>query len=147
MKYNFDFPDVTPLIIQAPWGNWYHPHIEQISRPWDHTTSGCGVITGPLVRIYYNDNMRVIAAVDNKHYEMMLEYDKGGEMKPQLNHKACKNIADTLYVMLVEDIWIVNDEQFCFSEFGKQIPSNIEVSFFSLDVGIHKEDYGWDWSS
>ena len=26
----FDFPEVTPLIIQASWGEWYHPNIEQI---------------------------------------------------------------------------------------------------------------------
>lgn len=145
MKY--DFPDVTPLIIQAPWGNWYHPHIEQIASSWDHVSSGCNVITGPIVRIYFDNEMRVIVSVDNDHYNKMFEYDDKGEMKTSLNDEACKNIADMLYVMLIEDVWIVDGEQFCFTEYGKQINSNISVTFFSPDVGIHKEEYGWEWSS
>lgn len=142
---HFDFPEVTPLIIQASWGEWYHPNIEQIVSNFE-TCERSGVITGPLVRVYFDNKMYTVVSVDHEHYESMFKCSPDVATK-SLNDDACNDIVQVLFSVLLGDEWVVNGEQFASSEFGKQINPNIRVTFFSPDVGIERYDDGWCWCS
>ena len=147
---------VEPIILDYKGQHWTHPHIEDIIKN-ENFDDECNsdVWMGPIVRIYFTDennkDIYGVFAMDKEFYDSLYEPMVDDE-KPKSITEQWNKLYEYAYVMLVEDVWAPDGNQFCFTEFGKSIPSKLKVTFASPDVGIHLNDdkdpsQGWGWSS
>ncbi len=141
-------PQVNPLIINANRSTWIHPQIEhELRDEVQDKSTGILAYTGILLRVWLGDNTHVVTLVDEETMNDLLQYDDETE-KYTWNHELSEQVAIATLIALTEDTWMPGGEQFCFTEFGKNIDVGDGEWQISPDVCLHHiEDHGWAWSS
>jgi hypothetical protein len=153
-----------PIIIMFKDQNWTHPNIQELVdelKDVDQPNKSCEVWMGPFIRIYLEQDGKVVYTVcafhDRAAYEEHLIrcYPKFNE--DTYTEERCNEILTEIFgfleVQLVEDVWMPGSEQFCFSDFAEKLYEYLDFSkpySFSLispDVGVHNEGEYWAFST
>jgi hypothetical protein len=140
-----------PILISIGNEKWEHPEINDIVESLKDSDYE-GMCGGPFYKfwLYQEEKLigHVVCAMDNDFYRTVYDWNTPLESKQDgWNQEAVDTMYGMLWVSLVEDFWSPAGEQFCFSEFGKKIPVDVEVRGCSPDVVVHEETDGWEWSS
>lgn len=123
--------DSADLVNEPNWdwnqGNWI---IKDVHRVW------IDVNPGTLHLVFYSPVLSIL-------------WDEDLSRKKQL--LLMKEFEKYLKVLLTEDVWMPNNEQFCFTELGKRVNDVLKTAKdwnFSPDIGLEKSDDGsYSWSS
>lgn len=138
MGKNFEM--IEPVLIQFGDCKWVHPEINNI-LDWEIDGINKGKWAyDKLTRVYLKNNKGQMA------YLVILSED----LENNKIHK--KELLMQLEVILFEDVWFPGNNQFCFTEFGKNLSeafchSNPAITFISPDVGIQDDNGSYSWSS
>lgn len=145
MKLNngYTYPIRDILLIQGHTaiGNWQHPNIENLINEYCTPSDiNDGYYDGPLVRAIY-ENVTIVALLENNVYDTFINECLSNKMKTPLAHTS---LHEYFAVMLLEDVWVPQDEQFCFTEYGKKLGKvfsyEIPYKFISPDLGLRLDD-------
>ena len=137
--------------------HWDHPNIEEIlSSSKFEVNEPCGHITGPLFRFYFEfkdksePSFRTVISANEYEIEDIDWEDPNWKKKSHDEHD-WEDFYEQVKMLLNEDFYFVNNEQFCFTEIGKQIPNLFDKPYrfsCSPDLGMIKDDNGdWHWDS
>jgi hypothetical protein len=145
MKFNIPYPIRDILLIQSNEdngiGNWQHPLIKKLI---DKYCTPCelneGYYDGPVVRAVYK-KVTIVALLEENVFDNFVNECMSNKTKKPRKHTS---LHLPIATMLLEDVWIPYDEQFCFTEYGKKLaevfPYNVSYEFISPDIGIRLDD-------
>jgi len=137
---------------------WEHPYIEDGLELLEFDDQ-CDVYTGNLIRAHFSKEDKLLFTVishvaDDEEFELL---DDAYSWKFQENPDKARNkeLFNTMMCLItckLEDDWWGPVEQFRFSEFGEELNRDNAVLeadhvHHSPDVGIHKYEGEWGWSS
>ena len=116
---------------------------------------------GPVYRFRMTHDIHVVAVMDQKFFDSLCNWQASFEQKEAegqwlnshsgdtdyWNREALQMMHEIVALNLSEDWWSPGGEQFCFSDFGKTIPTDIAVEMSSPDVTFHRHGDTWAWST
>ena len=136
---------------------WSHPDIANIYEGLPGDWSGCGVKTGAIMRFHITSNEGgawVLCRFRQEQYERIKEIVFS---KPRTTEgkKMSNDLIRRLQVILGEDIWTINGEQFeknneeLAQRLSKIVWGDNFDAWYSIDVGLNPIDCNdqWHWSS
>ena len=157
---NMNLPTTCePLLIELFKGensDWVHPDIETLIEQ-NLTSEDLGtdipMYTGPLWRMWLEnadgDTVGTTVVVFNKEFsDTIYESVDEGELLPTTiwNDEAVGTARGCVTILLTEDVWCPEGEQFYFSEFGQKV-KDLHVAGISPDVCVHTHEGKWTYST
>jgi len=145
MKLNkhYQYPIRDILLIQGRGaiGNWQHPNIKKIVYEYCTPSDvNDGYYDGSIVRAVY-ENVTVVALLENNAYDVIINECLSNKTDKPLPHTS---LHEYIALMLLEDVWVPQDEQFCFTIFGKTLGKTFSYEtsykFISPDLGLRLDD-------
>lgn len=129
-KNHDDFFDVEPVWIELGGVVWVHPAIEDICSFEDNNPNE-GHWAHDVHRVYFKNEKRKTLTVIVKSKFLDAIFENFDTLNETQRDNATDHLASLIEVCLIEDTWVVDGEQFCFTRFGKKVSK-----FFDSDAVI-----------
>jgi hypothetical protein len=143
MKEKYQYPIIDILLIEGhnKIGKWQHPRIKKLINKYCVPSDiNAGYYDGNIIRACYKD-FTIVALLTNDVYQKFLDECFSNKTSNPLAHT---DLHQFIAVMILEDVWIPGDEQFCFTEYGKKISElfsyDTPYEFISPDLGLRLDD-------
>ena len=157
-----DMYSLEPILIfnHSTDNVWEHPYIDDALQQLE-LGDLCDMYTGNLIRAHFSKEGKLLFTVislvqSDEEFELLVDaYSWKFQENPDRarNKELFNNMMMVIHLKLEDDWWCPNGvDQFRFTEFGEELNRDnavIETDWcnHTPDVGIHKVEGEWGWSS